>query len=358
MIAALLLLAFVFSPPLFGPVRLGDLLVPPLAAWLWMRTREDRPILRIEEKLYLAFLAWASLVAVGTLISGINGRAGGTALTLLRWFELGAVYALGARMRGDARFVERGAAVSICGLSVWGAYEGFERLIRSGEPFFRAFNEGFFAGEANHVAGALVVCGIAAPLFSPVALCAVMLSGSRIAFAAAVVAFLRNALVSGRHRLVAALVLVCGGAAVLSPDAALDRFSHVLEGRGPYRGPHVDRVEAWTVVLDETPFWTGAGPGSRHSSMYESAYAMLYAETGAPGLALYLAALLALVLLRDVAGGANDWRAGLAIALLIMGLTADVGVIARIAGPAFLVLGLSRIRPSHAPAASGAPVSV
>jgi hypothetical protein len=340
-IPALLLLAFVFSPPLLGPARLGDLLVPPLAVWLWWRTREAKPSLRVEEQLYLAFLAWASLVAIATLALGHHGRPGGAALTILRWFELGAVYALGVTMRGDRGRTRWAAAGAIGALFAYGAWEAFERLARSGEPYFRAYNDGWFAGEANHVAGALVVCGLIAPSFSPIALVSVMLSGSRIALAAAVLAFSRVALGGGRYRLLAVLIFALGAGAALSPDAFFERFVDLLGVRGPYRGPHVDRVEAWRVVLDETPFWSGNGPGSRPSVMYESAYAMLYAETGAVGLGLYLAALLA-ILFRPCGetGEGRSLRPALAIALLVMGLTADVDIIARIAGPAFLALGL------------------
>ncbi len=378
----LVFLAAALAPPLPGPARLADLLAIGLVPALLgvYRARRSRLVLAPPERLFLCFVGWSAVVTILGIVTGTNGRGLWAALTMGRLLELVLVYAAARVYAPDRAVLGRAAALSGVALACWGCWEIFSGIVLHGEPYLRAFNEGWYRGESTHVAGALVLLALASLSAAPAgrsglmggwgfaaSLVAVVVSGSRGALAAGLLTAVRALHLLGRRGAAVGVVAILAVAALTAPATFRNRIVHVFD-RGAYSGPHVDRFEAWRIALVESPPW-GVGLGARPSSVYESHYAWLYAETGAPGLVLALLGLVALVrapaievrevvnseghrdLAHDRIGDDEDaWRirSGIGLALLVLSIGANVFLISRVALPAALLLGAFAARVSEA----------
>lgn len=358
--------AAVLGPRVAGPLRLVDVLLAlamPILFVAWRRNRGlsalsprvhahrdpgNHPSRDRSERLYLCFLGWAAVSAVVGLATGTAGRAGWTALTLLRLAELVAAYALARYLPREDRILHPTLVVSLALCAMAGMWELASGLVLHGEPYLRAFNEGWFEGEATHVGGGLAVLGAAA-VYHParagiLALIGILCSGSRTALAAILVVAVRAFLLAGRSVALLVFLAIAAGAFAVLPSTFRERALAVIDAPSPYRGPHVERFTAWRIAAREAPPW-GVGVGARPSAVYESHYAWLYAETGLPGLVLGVLVLVSLIVPgpRDPATDRGDptWRArtGIAFVLLTLSFGVNVLLVSRIALPAALLLG-------------------
>jgi hypothetical protein len=341
LLPSFLLIAFVFSPKIIGPIRLGDLLLVAAIPLLWSRFKAlRRETLPPPAHLYLIWLGWSAIATTIAILAGWNERGGAAVLGVARFAEIG-LLGLAAATGGESgrrrlRQVAAGALVVIAGI---GLVEFLSAYLRAGEYFVRVYNSGLFLGEANHVAGAAVILAAAIPAILPLALIIAAMAGARTALIVVLILALRDWVVTRNHRRALFTVALLTLFLVLAPEAHRLRFTELPAVRATYAGPHVDRWTAWSVAIREAPVATGVGLGARPSSVYESAYVHLYAETGLPGLLLWLGLLGAFVV-RGRSDEAEDARATpLALALLGLGLTANVAFIARIIGPAAILLG-------------------
>ncbi len=346
---AVLLAAFALGPRIAGPVRLGDLLFVaalPFFVRSWNRARAEEVDLALHERAALLFLGWGAVATLVGLATGSTGRGGEAALCLLRLVEIAGLYAMAATGAGVLPGAKTTAIGAAALLLAWSGAEAWEAYVRSGHEFLRAFNEGIFEGEANHVAGCLALFTVLHPAIPLLALPAILLSGSRIALAAALVGLLRRAVVERRRLLVAVVPLAAVVMILAAPDAWRRRFDDVLPERN-YSGPHVDRFRSWAVVLGETPLLFGNGLGARPSSVYESAPVLIFAETGLPGLLLALSSFGGFFLRRGGAeeGGDAETMRSVALVFGVLSLTMNTILIARVAAPAAILWGAARSRP-------------
>ncbi|MEK8022191.1 MAG: hypothetical protein AAB229_00105 [Candidatus Hydrogenedentota bacterium] len=347
---SLLLPAFVFSPPVLGPVRLGDLLAAAVLAWFipsWIRARAIR--LNAMEKIYLTLLMISSVAALISLATGMNERGAGCALMVGRLAELAVLYCITAHCSETAGTLRMSAVACIVLLLAWSLGEMAYIQFFTVTEYHRVFNSGVFSGEANHVAGALVILSVFATASigasswpALASFVSILLSGSRASFAAAAVSHGRILIVMRRYRELLLVAAVGLALLVFAPYGTISRWKDILQVRRDYSGPHVDRLTSWTIVLRETPVLTGAGPGSRPSSVYESCYMMFYAESGLCGLAAYVALMGAMIFTRNEYGLAKHVVPALGVALAVLSLSANALIIARVAGAAAIILGAVR----------------
>lgn len=340
---SILLAAFVFSPRLVGPVRLGDILALPVMAWCIpaLLDRRARRLTAVESA-FLALLAVVSATTIIALATGLDGRGESAMLGIARLLELAVLYFVSARCGEALPPLRRTAAIAIGLLFLLAVVEYVRMRFLAVSEYDRVFNAGWFAGEANHAAGSIAVLSALAPAVAIPGLAAILLAGSRSAFAASVIAQARLLINARRLRELLLFALVAAALLVIAPAGTLSRWADLLEPHRAYNGPHVDRIEAWSVVLDETPPLLGAGFGSRPSAVYESCFAMMYAESGVIGLAAFIALLAAMILAREETIGAIAPTLG--VALAVFSLTANALLIARVAAPAAIILGASRRR--------------
>lgn len=334
----LLLLTFVFSPKIFYSVRLGDLfilffLVAFIPEWLSKKNIELFP----EEKAGLLFLLWVSVVSFFSLIIGVNCGGGRMALTLGRFIEFGAVYALAATSNKNYSKTLLSAKISVLFLLLWALFEAFFGYFMDNYEYIRTFNEGFFEGEANHVAGAIaILANLSSILFLP-GFIAVFFSGSRIALVGLLAGAIRI-FCSEKSRIGLASLVIVVLVIIMAPSIWKARYMDSLQLASIYSGPHVDRFHSWKIAIEETPVLWGTGLGSRPSSVYESLYVMIYAETGIVGLIL----LIATFAVRFVRQQNINSVATALIVLSVLSLTMNTLIIARVSLPLAIILGTFR----------------
>lgn len=320
LLPSLLLLLFLFSPKILGPIRLGDIAVLFLIPFISMAKPSKG------EKTFALLLLVAALTTLWSFASGTNTRGLASALTLARLLELAVLYRFS--MNANPGILKITSVFAVAILFIYGAYEFADIRIFGGEAFDRCFNSGWFEGESNHVAGAVVILTALFPQIAFAALGVVAFSGSRMALVALVAVVSRTFIIERRYREMLLFMLMILIVATFMSPISLARWTNPLP-TAPYAGPHVDRAHAWNVAIDEAPPLTGVGLGARPSSVYESCYVLLYAETGAAGILTFLALL----------GVTTAAFPALGIALTILSFTMNSLLIAKIAGPAAILLG-------------------
>jgi len=319
-LSPILLLLFLFSPKIIGPIRLGDIVVLFLIPFI-PRFEASKT-----EKAFSVVLLVVSITTLWSFASGTNTRGLASALTIARFLELAVLYRLSHN--ADVGILKITSALAVAFLFIYGAYEFAEVRIFGGEEFDRCFNLGLFQGESNHVAGAVVILTALFPQIAFVSLGVIAFSGSRIALVALVAVVSRTFLVERRYREFFLFILLLLLLASLMSPIARARWMNPLPAY-TYAGPHVDRTTAWKIAIDEAPILTGVGLGARPSSVYESCYVLLYAESGIAGIVSFIALLVMIAAAFPALG----------IALTILSFTTNSLLIAKIAGPAAIILG-------------------
>lgn len=317
-IPPLFLLAFILSPKI-GIFRAEDILLLLCVPLLVRSSFRLHP----SSVYWLFFLGIASIMTIVSFIAGTNTRGLWSALTLGKLAEYTLIARIVASCGSTRRDLRVAAGIAMGVLALYAAFE-FEWR------FDRAFNQGWFAGESNHVAGGIVILATLLPDAALVAVPLVALSGSRTAFASLLIFLSRFFIVEKRYRELLTMVLIVVACALFASPAAIHRWIDPVPG-GVYQGPHVDRFESWKIILDETPILTGVGIGARPSAVYESAYFFVYGETGILGLVFFVGFLVALA----------RFSPNLGTAVIFMSFTMNTILIARIAGPIAVIIGVT-----------------
>lgn len=274
-------------------------------------------------------------------------------LTLAKLAQLFGAYAAARALGVDAAAMTRAAVRAVLLLALIG---GVELLVRDEAAAelrhtpFRLFDNAFYPGQTNHVAGFIALV-MPLVLREPVRIlrwaaatlgtAVVLLTASK----AGIVALAAGLIVSfPRPLLIAALA-----AGVLLVPTARRRlalvgdewtyFRREMERREAGQPPAYTEgrfrlMVAW-IALDEVrkaPV-LGTGLGSRHRIFYESAWVMVPAETGLVGLAAALA--LGAALVKRPVRDPPVWR-GVLVAFVLLGFGAVSIVITRMAAPFWL----------------------
>lgn len=298
----------------------------------------------------LLLFAWA---AVCTALGVARGHMtpGAALLPLAQWVHLGLVYwvaAAAAPRLGRAGLYAW--ALPIIAAAGYGVAEIAWPLESMPGLRYRAFERGWFAGEANHFGGLFAsavvvglmlattrrhrVLGLGLAIAATAGLWSTGSRGSVIALAAGLAAcaawrwrWARAPLAAGAvAALLAFLWLPWEGA--LSPGSSL-----------------LDRLVAWKSALGTVPTHplAGLGLGARHRSYYDNHYLLLLAETGLPGLLLLVLALYTVLRRAAVDTRADPaLRAALFAALAVWSAHALSNVtflITAVAGPAAWLMG-------------------
>lgn len=333
--AALVLLAF--------PRLLRSSLVVPAFAWLTVLA-----------------LSIACGFALSTYASGA-----GAFLSLAKSVQLVSVAFIARAVVSDAadlKTLVRWAAAGVALLGVVGLADAVihaDEIRMPGPLPFRIFDNAFYLGQTNHVAGAiailtplLLVGGARYSVLLGVAV--IFLAGSRGAFLALGEGMLVWLFLERRWKPLGIVAVAFVALFSFGPIAKRlsfrqwewDTFKSTMERRWAGLPEHhtVTRnryVTAWTS-LDEfrhAPV-LGTGLGSRHRVFYESAYVQTVAETGLLG--VLAVALLGIAVVRVAYGLSPPWRAAMiacVAAFAVLGIGAVVGLIARVAIPFWAMVG-------------------
>lgn len=379
----LLFLSCAVSPrvalPFLGedaPLRVDDLAAPALGIALlvkWLRPRKAFPCSDVVTAMAVYFLAGS--IATGTgLIAGTVHEPLLALAHLLKRLEppIFFVFALVTVDREEARS-RMGTIIAfiLTGVAAAGVIEAIRAWWRLGGgwpgPDARPFNQWPWVAESNHMAALLLVGALwaggrfLAPSmrFAWLPVAAVLAAGtavtsSRSALLGAAAGLGVVALHVGSWRIPLGIALAAVLAWPVLPTSVRLRLSRdFLEEVDQHRywsvlaedgfqhryTPSRNRIECWSMILDDArrhPI-LGTGWGSRHRTFYESQFMMELGEVGLLGLCAFSAVLLALARRLDHSGEIG-LLAGLA-ALAVMGLTMNSFVIARTAGPFWILAG-------------------